>query len=703
MSTLSEDAALPKLRQEIQILPGIKEVNGTKSWLIFDPVRHQYFQIDDKSRLILENWHSQNCGEIVEKLQSHFVSLDDIESLIRFLWASSLTLDPPEGNYQYFSEHKSNEKRHWLFRLLHSYLFIIVPLIRPQAFLKKAEPYTRIFFSRYWYYFIATIAVIGLYLTSRQWDQFVHTFLHFFTLEGLVYYAITLCFIKLAHEFGHAFAATRYGCRIKSMGMAFIVMFPVLYTDTTDSWKLNSKKQRLVINAAGVAVELSLAAIATLVWALSVDGPLRSTAFFVATTSWILSVLINMNPLMRFDAYYFLSDALGVQNLQGRSFALGKWSLRKILFGLDEVEPESLPGKWKYGLTVFAWSTWVYRFFLFLGIAIIVHQMFFWPVGPILAVIELAFFIGMPIMNEIKQWGERREQIVSSPVSWVTMSLAVFFVLAVFVPWQSTVRIPAVLEAANTQQLFVASAGEVEEVMVEHGDTVAEGDVLAIVYSSEISNEMELVTRNIDLLEALLARIAADENDLGQNLVLQSELQGLQEELAGLQKEEQLLHITAPFAGVISDLNPIMQKGHWVGSEVHVMTVHSSEGARVRGFVESGNLPRIATGAEAVFIPDLPEADKVSGVIELVADAHAKEINISALASTYGGPIAVNADEDGMQPLRSWYHLSMTGDMSAQRVLHQSPGILRAQGERESIAARIWRRGAHVLLRELMG
>ena len=62
--------------------------------------------------------------------------------------------------------------------------------------------------------------------------------------------------------------------------------------------------------------------------------------------------------------------------------------------------------------------------------------MFFWPVGPILAVIELAFFIGMPIMNEIKQWSERREEIVSSPASWVTMSLALFFVLAVFVPWQ---------------------------------------------------------------------------------------------------------------------------------------------------------------------------------------------------------------------------------------------------------------------------
>jgi len=703
MSSISPDARLPKLRTDLKILPGINEVNGSKSWLIFDPLRHQYFQIDDKSRWILQHWEGSTCGEIVERLKSRFVTLGDIESLLRFLWSSSLTLDPPDGNFKFYSESKTNVKRHWLFTLIHSYLFFVIPLIRPDKFLKYGEPFTRIFFTRMWWYFIALVAVTGIYLTTRQWDQFVHTFLHFFTLQGLLYYAIALCFIKLAHEFGHAFTATRYGCRIKSMGIAFIVLFPVLYTDTTDSWKLNSRKKRLIINAAGVAVELSIASIATMVWALSVDGPLRSTAFFVATTSWIMSVLINMNPLMRFDAYYFTSDALGVQNLQGRSFAFGKWSLRKMLFGLNEQEPESLPGNWKYGLTLFAWSTWIYRFFLFLGIAIIVYQMFFWPFGPILAFIELLFFIGMPIMREIKQWFERGAALFASPVSWVSMCLVGLLMFGIFAPWQSTIRIPAVLEAADTQELFASRAGMLEELKVVQGDLVDEGQILATIHSPEITNEIETVSRNIDLIVALLDRIAADANDLEQNLVLQSELQGLQEELAGLTIEQQQLQITAPFSGVVSQLNPVLHEGRWIGSEAHIMTVNSTSGAKVRGFVERGNLARISTGAEAVFIPDMPESDKISGVIELAAASHAEEINIPVLASVFGGPIAVNLQQERLEPLKSWYHLSMHGELQGNRVQQQSPGVLLAQGEAESIAVRVWRRGVHVLLRELMG
>ena len=702
MNQLEPDAVLPALRSELRLMPGIREVNGLKTWLIFDPVRHQYYQIDNKTRLILSYWSRSKPGEIADRLMAHDVTLEDIESLVRFLWLNSLTISPPAGDNSFFSNHNENKKKHWSFRILHGYLFFILPLFRPRTFLKKTEPLTRIFFTRLWIYTIVIIAIAGLYLVSRQWDLFVRTFMHFFTLQGLLYYAIALVFVKVAHESGHAYAATRYGCRVKSIGMAFIVMFPVLYTDTSDSWKLTSKKQRLIIGAAGVAVELSLAAIATLIWVFAADGPLRSAAFFIATTSWILSIFINMNPLMRFDAYYFVSDAIGIQNLQSRCFALGRWRLREILFGLKEPLPEAMPKKYINGLCLFSWATWIYRFFLFLGIAVLVHQLFFRPFGTILAVIEILFFIGLPIMNEIKQWYERRWMIVTKPNSWITLTAVCCLILAFFFPWQSNIRMPAVLDTAEKLDLYAPVHAKIQDILVSQGDEVAENQILMQLESDELTNQSLLAKREIDLRQALLNRIAADDIDLEQRTVLQSELKSFQEELTGLETQINLLTVKAPFAGTIGDLSSNMHVDRWIGKDMLLLTVNSQQGAKVRGFVDRSNLARLKQGSDAVFIPDMPEMKKVSGIVKAIDSANVEHLNVNALASHYGGPIAVGVTEDSLQPFKAWYHVNIdTTDASLKHISQQSRGIILAKGSPESIAVRLWRRIFHVLLREI--
>ena len=106
-----------------------------------------------------------------------------------------------------------------------------------------------------------------------------------------------------------------------------MVMLPVLYTDTTDAWKLRDRSARLRIVSAGVRVELFLALIATFVWGIMPDGIVSSIAFFVATTSWVTSVLINISPFLRFDGYYAFSDLIGVENLQQRACGFRESSL----------------------------------------------------------------------------------------------------------------------------------------------------------------------------------------------------------------------------------------------------------------------------------------------------------------------------------------------------------------------------------------
>src|SRR5690606_41096448 len=108
-------------------------------------------------------------------------------------------------------------------------------------------------------------------------------------------------FAMFCHEFGHAFMAKRAGCRVQSMGLASMVLLPMLYTDVSDAWRVNDRRSRLLIGAGGVLAELLLAVIALLAWSLLPDGPARTAAFMLASATWITTLVINLNPFMRFD------------------------------------------------------------------------------------------------------------------------------------------------------------------------------------------------------------------------------------------------------------------------------------------------------------------------------------------------------------------------------------------------------------------
>ena len=86
---------------------------------------------------------------------------------------------------------------------------------------------------------------------------------------------------------------------------------------------------------------------------------------------------------MRFDGYYVFSDWLKAENLQPRSFALARWKIRETLFGLNHSPPEEINPSRRWTFIVYAWATWLYRFFLFLGIALLDKCKLDDPVGAI--------------------------------------------------------------------------------------------------------------------------------------------------------------------------------------------------------------------------------------------------------------------------------------------------------------------------------
>ena len=321
------------MRQDIQSLPGSTETDGSPTWSLHDPVNNRFFRIGWLEFELLSRWQSGDAETVLQQVNNGttlHADLSHVMELLDFLKTNQLIQARGKQAITELYDKAMTGRKHIASWLLQNYLFLRIPLVRPDSFLTRTLPWIRFVFTRGFALTLVATTLLGIYLVMRQWDSFQQTFLYFFTLEGMLLFAVAIFIAKVIHELGHAYTAKRYGIRVPTMGIALLVLWPVLYTDTSEAWKLPDRRQRLAIAAAGMAAELALAAIATLLWSFLPDGPLRAAIFMIATTSWVITLFINLNPFLRFDGYYLLSDFLEVQNLQDRSFALGKWKLRQV-------------------------------------------------------------------------------------------------------------------------------------------------------------------------------------------------------------------------------------------------------------------------------------------------------------------------------------------------------------------------------------
>ena len=322
---------VPFLREDLQLLPGSTAEDGSPSWLLYDVLRNKYFSLGKTAFQLLSHWIGGKDLEnfmIAMKKKGLQIEQHEAEELINFLSNNSLIIHSNRHDIGLLMKENESQNKNWFINLIHNYLFFRIPLVKPDQWLKKTLPIARFFSSKSIRYVIYFLGILGVFSVIQQWEDFIQTFLYFFSWKGLFFYGLSLFAIKALHELGHAYTAKNYGCHVPSMGLAMLVFFPFLYTDTTNAWKLRNHKDRLNIDLSGVLIEIHLALIATFLWAV-LPGGFKSVAFFIATTSWISSLTINVSPFMRFDGYYVFSDWLKAENLQPRSFALARWKIRE--------------------------------------------------------------------------------------------------------------------------------------------------------------------------------------------------------------------------------------------------------------------------------------------------------------------------------------------------------------------------------------
>lgn len=707
-TTEAAEARLPVLREDLILLEGPREADGSPTWTIHDPVRQRFFRVGRAAFEFLARWHLGTAPALLGAIATETTLITGPEALtefVRFLAMSGLLrADRPEAVKTLLAQVKAT-RLSWPRWLLHHYLFVRIPLVRPDAFLTATLPLARRLFHPLVLKLVLAMGVAGVMLALRQWDAFRHTFQHFFTAEGALAFGVTLSLVKVAHELGHAYAAKQFGCRVPTMGVALLVMWPVLYTDVSDAWRLVSRRQRLLIGAAGVITELALALIATFLWSFLSDGPARSAAFLVATTTWVSTLAINLSPFMRFDGYYLLSDGLAVSNLQDRAFALARWRMRCWLLAIDEPMPEPFPPAIRRLLLVYSFATWIYRAIVFFGIALMVYHYFFKVLGIFLMMVEVGWFLARPVTNELKEWWLRRHAIRPSRNLAVALALLAGGLWLLATPWQTRVSLPAVARATDYATLFAPVPARIAVMTATPGQTVAAGTLLYRLEAPELDQRLRLVRKRMAVVRLQLQRQAASPDVLENLRALQQQMATLLSNESGLLAQQDTLTIRAPFAGTITDLPSELRPGLWLKPDQPLGRLINGERAILRAYLTGADLDRLRVGARGRFLPEDPARPALPVTVTAIEHVNAATLDTPALASTQGGPIAVQPASPGpgqpaLVPATPLYRVTLSPANPTPAPTQTVLGTALVEAEAASPLDRLWRATIGVLIRE---
>ncbi|MDO6817519.1 HlyD family efflux transporter periplasmic adaptor subunit [Cobetia amphilecti] len=696
---ISQTPPLAVLREDLKLHPVEQDRDGKRRWLLHDPVAQRFYRLGEAAIELLPFIRGGQEAAAAKQASASLgreVPGEQLRALSEFLRQHDLVRGDPGQQERY--QRRLESRPTGLKWLMHHYLFVRIPLANPDRWLSRHVNKVRWLGSRGFFWSLAVMFLVGLWLTVRQLDTFIASFAALGAVGGWLTLGLALVFVKILHELGHAFVAKAKGARVPTIGVAFIVGWPVLYTDTSDAWRLTEARDRVGVDIAGVAVELSIAVLALLCWHLLPEGLPRTLCFWLATTTWIMSALVNFNPLMRFDGYYLLSDAWRQPNLEPRSQALARWQLREWLFAFKEAPPE----RPQRALVLFAVGVWVYRLLLFLGIALAVYHFFFKLLGIVLFAVEIWYFIMRPIVNEIRRWfSEGRKPRANLALLRTGMIIVALGALLVW-PWQSELRLPGWLEQPSAR--LEAPFGGRLSLDVAQGDEVSAGQALATISAPEVAQRLASAERRVEQLDWRRSASGLDRRLLQDSPVVQADLDVQRQRVSALQAEQATGQLEAAFAGKVHSLNPALREGGWVGEGEWVMTLRNPRQVTLTAWVEEEEVLRVDEGANAWFYPLAPVGKPLEMRVVSIEPQAVAVLEQPEMAAPYGGELKVREGEEGqLELMRSLYRVTLEPVDFSQALALSMPGrrgMVNVETEPRSLLSRTWREVVGVWRRE---
>ena len=537
------------LRPEIRFVP---QIEGQRThFIIEDPLNSKYYRIGASEYELISLLNGKRTlSEALQVLQiadnaSHLTE-DATQTIGRWLLQSELATSKSESQVQrqtFISKALQSGPRWSRFNPIS----IKIPVLRPERVFAGVTPALNWLFSAP--AFLGWLCTVGiaLFVFAQQFDTFSSQTRGILAVDNWFWLGISWVFLKLIHESAHGLACKRFGGTVREAGIILILFAPLAYVDVTSSLRFRSRWHRIVTAGAGIYAELFVAAIALLVWNISEPGVLKHVCHNVVTMASITTLVFNANPLMRFDGYYILSDALGIPNLYTNGQAFVQHLGRKYLLGL----PSSFVRRKHqviikcYGIAAFFW-----RITVSLSLILAASTMFD-GAGVALSAVAIALSLGRPIFNALKN---ARAPSTGPKANWLRCAMVVGSVAAplavalLTIPWPAPVRAPAVVEFSPLTVVRAASPGFVADIYVESGQYVQAGTVLARLVNPQL--QADLADLDLEIQQSLLrSRSYEHHTQLAAYQAESEKRRSLEKKMAEKQEQVDSLVLTAPVDG----------------------------------------------------------------------------------------------------------------------------------------------------------
>lgn len=662
----------PRLRPHVKVLR--HHYRGERWYVVqdastgrfhrFNPLAYRLIGLMDGRRTLDSIWDTA-ARELGDDVPTQGETLRLMHQLHA---ADVLQTDIPADPDERLRRH-DEDRRKRLMQHFKSPLAIRLPLFDPERFLNASIGLVRPWLS--WGGFLVWAMVVGLAstLAVMHWDQLsADTSGNLLAPQNLLLLLLAFPFVKALHELGHAYAVKHWGGEVHQIGIMFLVFMPIPFVDASASAGFRSKRQRALVGAMGMLVEVFLASLAMFVWLNVEPGLVKALAYNVMIIAGISTLLFNGNPLLRFDAYYILSDLVEIPGLATRANKYYYYLAKRYAFRLRDAEsPVNAPGERGWFL-FYAPASLVYRVFIFFAIIVFVAGQFFF-VGVLLSIWATIGLFVLPLYKGAKylitnpELGHRRGRALWMSGGALLLLTAVLFALPVPL---STVA-EGVVWAPEGSHLRAGASGFVAEVHHQPGDRLQQGDSVLRLEDPLLRPELEILRGELAALEAQYDLVRVEDRNRAE--IALEQIRGVRARIA--RKREQIgeLRLRAPREGTLVLIGAKDLPGRFVPQGELLGYVMQPGDRRIRTVVTQDEVDLVRNRTHGVQVRTANGFDRVlSAQVAREVPSATLELPSMALGTAGGGRIAIDPrDQQGSQSLEKVFQFELNvpvGDFS---------------------------------------
>jgi putative peptide zinc metalloprotease protein len=587
--------------------------------------------------------------------------------------------------------------------LLTNLLFIRIPLFDPERFLERWVNIIGRVFSLAGLLLWLIVVVFGLCFVVSNFKELAYQSSDVLAPGNLILLYLSMVLIKIFHEFGHAFACKKFGHtngsggQVHVMGVMFLIFVPLPYVDASSAWAFRKRYHRVFVGLAGIMVELFIAAIAAVVWANTSTGTVHIVAYNMIFIASISTLIFNGNPLLRFDAYYVLSDLIEIPNFGQRSRSYLYYLIRKYCWKVKSVHNPAHTSGEKGWFVFYGIASMVYRIFICVRILLFLNdrlpeELFilvpFFAFSAIIAWVLVPFgkFVRYLATNE--ELARTRSLAVGSTLGTLILLIICTGVLRL----PDYCRVEGIVEPVDMAIVHAESDGFIVDFLATGQSVSPETDPLIKSINYKFQAEKKALQAELITLEAK-QRIAITQ-EIAAAQVLAEQIDALNEKIARVDNEILSLQLQSPLSGT------------WVSPEIDkAKGMYLNRGEQI-GFV--ANLDNVlirATAGQALAAVLVEQAHKhleirvkgrpdvkLSGQIEKIFPAGQEVLPSEALGYAVGGAMPTQSqDPYGRKAAEKFFEIRITPDSDASvRLLTGQRVVVRIQLRSKPLMYQWW-------------